>query len=223
VGGGPAGLYSGLLLKSRRPSDEVTVLERNRAGATHGWGVVFWDDLLDALYRNDPVSARALRDAAHLWKGQEVHLSGGRVAQLGGYGYSIGRARMLEILAARAAALGVDVRYETPVDDPAELAAGADLVVAADGVGSVLRDRRATPRMGSASVASATRHVPLRTVGPDYSLRPDRAGAGSSSATWSISSWSSSAESSPSGAYSSSASYGCSSSSETSPSPSPSS
>ncbi|MGH3856980.1 MAG: NAD(P)-binding protein, partial [Pseudonocardiaceae bacterium] len=57
VGGGPAGLYFAILMKLRNRSHDVTVVERNPAGVTYGWGVVFWDDLLDELYRNDPVSA----------------------------------------------------------------------------------------------------------------------------------------------------------------------
>ncbi len=55
VGGGPAGLYFAILMKRRDPAHEVTVFERDPAGMTYGWGVVFWDDLLDNL--------RALRSA----------------------------------------------------------------------------------------------------------------------------------------------------------------
>ncbi len=142
VGGGPAGLYAALLVKLRHPGHEVQVLERDPALATYGWGVVFWDDLLDGLFAHDPVSARRIRQAAVLWNGQQVRLSGQRPAHLGGYGFSIARTRLLGILAERAVGLGVDIVYEHPVDDPAA-PPDADLVVAADGVGSVLRDRRA--------------------------------------------------------------------------------
>jgi 2-polyprenyl-6-methoxyphenol hydroxylase-like FAD-dependent oxidoreductase len=144
VGGGPAGLYTAVAAKLRSPDLDVTVVERNARGATYGWGVVFWDDLLDTLHGVDPVSGRALRRAARLWEGQEVRLPGGRVAHLGGYGFSIGRGRMLEILTDRAAELGVDLRFGTDVaDGPAvgELLDGADVVVAADGVHSGWRER----------------------------------------------------------------------------------
>ena len=43
IGGGPAGLYTALLLKKARPGDAVRVVERNRAHDTFGWGVVFSD------------------------------------------------------------------------------------------------------------------------------------------------------------------------------------
>lgn len=43
IGGGPAGLYFGLLMKLRNPDNDVTVIERNRPYDTFGWGVVFSD------------------------------------------------------------------------------------------------------------------------------------------------------------------------------------
>lgn len=141
VGGGPAGLYLAILTKLRHPGHDVRVLERDQALATYGWGVVFWDDLLDGLFAHDPVSARKVRRASVLWNGQQVRLPGQRPVHLGGYGFSIARTRLLGILAERAHGLGVDIVYEQPVDDPAALP-DADLVVAADGAGSVLRDRR---------------------------------------------------------------------------------
>ncbi|HEY6424551.1 MAG TPA: FAD-dependent monooxygenase [Pseudonocardiaceae bacterium] len=138
VGGGPAGLYFAILAKLRNGEHDVTVVERNPAGVTQGWGVVFWDDLLDALYRNDPVSAREIQDAAALWGGQEVHVRCEPTAYLGGYGYSVGRKRLLDILVGRAKGLGVDVQFEREVKDPSEFPA-ADLIIACDGVNSSMR------------------------------------------------------------------------------------
>ncbi len=43
IGGGPAGLYFGLLMKKLHPAHHVTVVERNRPYDTFGWGVVFSD------------------------------------------------------------------------------------------------------------------------------------------------------------------------------------
>lgn len=137
VGGGPAGLYFAIL--ARKAGHEVTVLERNPAGVTYGWGVVFWDDLLDDLFRHDPASARQIWDAAYKWDEYEVRATGKPVNFLAGYGFSLGRHRMLDILAERAAELGVDLRYR---DDVGELPE-ADLVVACDGAGSRFRERHA--------------------------------------------------------------------------------
>ncbi len=60
---------------------------------------------------------------------------------LPGYGFSVGRAALLDILAARASELGVQVQYRHEIDDLADLA-DADLVVAADGANSRMRQRQ---------------------------------------------------------------------------------
>ncbi|HEY2206376.1 MAG TPA: FAD-dependent monooxygenase [Pseudonocardia sp.] len=143
VGAGPAGLYFAILSKLRDPAAEVTVLERNPRGVTYGWGVVFWDDLMHGLRHGDPVSAASIESGANQWHDQEVHVGDAKPAHMGGYGYSIGRALLLDILTRRAEALGVDVRFDQVVDDAAIDSdfSDADLVVAADGVNSRLRAR----------------------------------------------------------------------------------
>ena len=74
VGAGMAGLATAGALA--RAGWQVTVLERNPAGVTYGWGVVFWDDLLDDLFRYDPVSARRIWDAACKWDEYEIRATG---------------------------------------------------------------------------------------------------------------------------------------------------
>jgi 2-polyprenyl-6-methoxyphenol hydroxylase-like FAD-dependent oxidoreductase len=148
VGGGPAGLYTAIALKRQDPRHEATVWERNPPGVTHGWGVVFWDDLLDELHRVDAVSARAIRDAAVVWDGQAVQVGRRPPVFLGGSGYAIGRHRLLSLLGDRARALDVDLRFSTPAPDgllgpDQDLGEPATLVVAADGAGSELRRRYA--------------------------------------------------------------------------------
>jgi anthraniloyl-CoA monooxygenase len=140
VGGGPAGLYLSILMKLADRDHQVSVLERNPAGVTYGWGVVFWDDLLDALYGSDPVTAREIAVNSVPWNGQEVRVNGGRKVYLGGSGFSIGRKRLLDILVTRALDLGVDVRFDCQVEQPSHFA-DADLIVACDGANSRLRQR----------------------------------------------------------------------------------
>jgi anthraniloyl-CoA monooxygenase len=138
VGGGPAGLYLAILMKRRDPGHEVTVFERNPAGVTYGWGVVFWDDLLEGLRANDPPTAQAVAGEAFRWVDQHILVDGQPAASLPGFGYSMRRQRLLDILTARALELGVGVRFESEVEDPARLGR-PDLVVACDGVNSRLR------------------------------------------------------------------------------------
>ncbi|MGH3718781.1 MAG: FAD-dependent monooxygenase [Pseudonocardiaceae bacterium] len=138
VGGGPAGLYFAISAKLRDRDHDITVIERNPSGVTYGWGVTFSDGLLDCLYRNDPLSARQIFDSPASWGNQEVHVRGMRRAHLGGYGFAIGRKHLLDILVGRALDLGVDIQFQREVRDLSELA-GADLIIACDGVNSRVR------------------------------------------------------------------------------------
>lgn len=140
IGAGPGGLYFAISAKLRDAGHDITVIERDPPGATYGWGVVYWEDLLDTLYRNDRESARRIRAESTLWQEQVVALHNTDRAYLGGYGYSVNRAPLLAILAERAAELGVRIQYETVVEDLAEFA-DADLVVVADGANSRTRQR----------------------------------------------------------------------------------
>src|SRR5215212_5158234 len=127
VGGGPAGLYFAASMKLRDEDHDIIVVERNPAGITYGWGVVFWDDMLNNLYKNDSESAQEISDSSVCWNGQEVHVRGEPMVSLGGYGYSISRKRLLDILAKRANELGVDIHFEREIEDLSEFA-DADLI-----------------------------------------------------------------------------------------------
>lgn len=143
IGGGPAGLYFGLLMKRRHPALEVTVVERNRPFDTFGWGVVFSDQTLQNLRRADPETAQAMQDAFNHWDDIEVFYKGSSVRS-GGHGFiGIGRKRLLNILQERCQALGVQLVFETDVTDDQALAQqyNADLVIASDGLNSRIRTR----------------------------------------------------------------------------------
>ena len=137
IGGGPAGLFLSLLLKQRRPDWRVTVYEQNPRGNTFGWGIVFSDGTMENLRAADAVVADETEASLAHWDDIAVHFKG-EVHRSSGHGFiGVGRHRFLEILSARAEALGVDLCYETRVEDLDAL--GADLVVAADGVNSTVR------------------------------------------------------------------------------------
>ena len=78
LGGGPGGLLAALLAKRGDPGREVTVFERNRAGDTFGFGVVFSDATLDGIDAADPVLRRALTEHGVHWDPIEVRLRGER-------------------------------------------------------------------------------------------------------------------------------------------------
>lgn len=138
VGAGPAGLYFAISAKLRDAGHDITVIERDPPGATYGWGVVYWDNLLDPLYANDAESAQQIRSASTLWQEQQIVLGGSDYGFLGGYGFSVNRSTLLDVLAERATDLGVNIRYEHGVDDLAELA-DSDLIIGSDGANSKVR------------------------------------------------------------------------------------
>jgi anthraniloyl-CoA monooxygenase len=153
VGGGPAGLYFSILMKLHDRAHDITVLERNPSGLTYGWGVVFWDDLLDAVRHSDPPTAAGMEQRSFRWVDQLVQVEGGQAVSLGGGGYGLGRQALLDLLSERAAGLGVRVLFEHEADDRAQLD-GADLVVACDGVNSRLRRRHQDQLQTSIAVGS---------------------------------------------------------------------
>jgi anthraniloyl-CoA monooxygenase len=138
VGGGPAGLYFATLAKSRSNDHDITVVERNPAGVTYGWGVVFGDRLFHDLYSNDFESAHEIRHGSAHCHSTKVHVQGKQVGLMDSYTLSTGRKRLLDILAKRAMDLGVEVWFEYETKDLSDFA-DADLIVACDGMNSRLR------------------------------------------------------------------------------------
>ena len=138
IGGGPAGLYFAIAMKLHDPLCEIDIYERNKAGDTFGWGVVFSDQTMDNLAATDPVSAKLIAGSLAHWDDIDVHFKD-TVESSGGHGFcGIGRKRLLAILQDRAVELGVNLHYEVETD-PANLPE-ADLVIAADGINSRIRD-----------------------------------------------------------------------------------
>lgn len=142
IGGGPAGLYFAILMKRADPSHRVTVVERNRPDDTFGWGVVFSDQTQAHLKAADEPSWRAITDTFAHWDDIDVHFKGEVVTSTGHGFCGIGRRRLLDILQARAIELGVEIRFETDVADLSPWV-NADLIVAADGANSRIRQAHA--------------------------------------------------------------------------------
>src|SRR5258708_30745977 len=110
VGGGPAGLYFAILTKKARPRAHVAVYERNRAGDTFGFGVVFSDATLERLAKADRETHDAITSRFFHWDDIDVWVetkSGKRERHRSkGHGFSgLSRKTLLEILTDRAKAL----------------------------------------------------------------------------------------------------------------------
>lgn len=138
LGGGPAGLYFALLSKSSHPNHDITVVERNPAGATYGWGVVFSDRTLASFREADLETYEAVIDAFVIWDAIDIRFKG-ELMRCGGQVFSgISRRLLLRLLQRRCADLGVRLVFDEEFTGP-ERFEGADLVVAADGVRSPTR------------------------------------------------------------------------------------
>jgi anthraniloyl-CoA monooxygenase len=138
VGGGPGGLYAGILLKKNDPSHDITVVDRNPPDATYGWGVVFSERTLESFREADYKSYRDITDHFVLWDTIDIRYHG-RVLRCGGHVFAgISRKLLLQILQQRCAELGVKMEFFkdiTVLPDPSEY----DLIIGADGLNSLVR------------------------------------------------------------------------------------
>jgi anthraniloyl-CoA monooxygenase len=140
IGGGPAGLYFGILMKKENPAHQITVVERNRPYDTFGWGVVFSDATMENMRAWDVETADAIESAFNHWDDIEVLIKGRRMRTTGHGFVGIGRKKLLNILQHRCEQLGVELVFNQEVDSDLEFL-DADLIVASDGVNSKMRNR----------------------------------------------------------------------------------
>ena len=142
MGGGPAGLYSAILLKQALPRARIEVYERNRPDDTFGWGVVFSDQTMANFASADAPSHEAIVSSFHHWDDIDVHIHGASI-RTSGHGFAgIERKRLLNILQERAASLGVEQTFQHEIRDEEQFA-DADLLIASDGVNSRVRQQYA--------------------------------------------------------------------------------
>ena len=138
IGGGPAGLYFGMLMKARWPNHQITVVERNLPYDTFGWGVVFSDATMENMHVWDAKTADEIQKSFSHWDDIELLFKGRRIRS-GGHGFvGIGRKKLLNILQARCEELGVVLRFDCEVKSDLDFP-DADLIIASDGINSIIR------------------------------------------------------------------------------------
>ncbi len=144
VGGGPSGLYTAILVKKRRPSWQVSVIEQNVADSTFGFGVVLADSGLARIQAADADVYEKLIARMTFTGCQTINLKEQPIdINHPSKGGAIARIDLLHVLQDAAVAAGVDVRFGQRISHPDDLTAlglgDADVVVGADGVNSVVR------------------------------------------------------------------------------------
>jgi 2-polyprenyl-6-methoxyphenol hydroxylase-like FAD-dependent oxidoreductase len=148
-------------MKLSDPASDVIVLERHKEGVTHGWGVTMEGGFLARLAELDAESAEEIEWRSVHWRNQVVSLGGEREAgREDGDAHAVSRQRCMDILASRARQLGVTIRYKHDVRGKSGLPP-ADLIVAADGAGSVLRGGRR--EFGTTVTKGRNKHIWLGT------------------------------------------------------------
>jgi 2-polyprenyl-6-methoxyphenol hydroxylase-like FAD-dependent oxidoreductase len=163
IGGGPGGLYFGILLRQARPSVSVRVLERNAADhETFGFGVAFHEATLQKLAEADPVSRAALSEILRPWDDVAFHVRGQEFRVPGHAFAGCSRHRLIQLLQRRAVEVGVEVSRGRPAE-VAEVA-DADVVVVADGSGS--HNRALLHDLGTTVTPRPNRFVWLGTTKP---------------------------------------------------------
>lgn len=144
LGGGPGGLYFAMLMKKHDPSHEIHLYERGPRNATWGFGVVFSDDTMGGFLEYDAPSFQKIVDSFAYWDKIRTVIEtddGDRNIVSGGHGFAgMSRLKLLNIFHDRCDELGVNLHFETDITDVSELL-DADLVVAADGITSLLREK----------------------------------------------------------------------------------
>ena len=139
IGGGPASLYFSILMKKARPDADITVYEQNPRDVTWGFGVVFSDSTMAGFGDADEDTLREITGQFTHWDDIDVFFKG-EVLRSTGHGFAgLARLKLLQILGGRAEQLGIVIKYDTLVSGLSEFA-DCDLIIAGDGVNSVVRE-----------------------------------------------------------------------------------
>ena len=139
IGGGPAGMYFGILMKQADVTHDITLYERNGPDDTFGWGVVFSGKTLANLRAADESSHAEITRDFEAWDNVDVVKDKEKISIHGNSFSGIARIRLLKILQRGCEALGIGINFRNGVNDIESLRRNSDLLVGADGVNSTVR------------------------------------------------------------------------------------
>ena len=142
LGGGPSSLYFSILMKKANPAHDITVVERGDRDSTWGFGVVFSDETLKGLMEADAESYKCIVEQFVYWDGIDTKIHGKTINSKGHGFCGMSRLKLLNILHDRCDELNVNLRFNTDITNVDQLEADQyDLVVAGDGITSIIRER----------------------------------------------------------------------------------
>ncbi len=141
LGGGPASLYFSILMKKANPAHDITVIERGERSSTWGFGVVFSDETLQGFMEADAPSYKRIVEQFAYWGGIDTKIHGKTINSQGHGFCGMSRLKLLNIFQDRCDELGVNLCFNTDITDIDQLHMEEyDLVVAGDGITSLLRE-----------------------------------------------------------------------------------
>ena len=139
IGGGPAGLYFSVLMKKHNPDHEITIYELNRHDDTFGFGVVFSATTLGHFRDYDAESYDRIRESFAYWDNIDIHFKDNIITCGGNDFCGMSRKKLLLLLQDRCRELGVEMHFQTDITS-LEQFADADLILAANGINSWIRE-----------------------------------------------------------------------------------
>jgi len=143
IGGGPAGLYFSLLMKKADPSHQIKIYEQNRPDDTFGFGVVFSAETLGHFRDYDEVSYDRIRETFAYWDDIVTYFKGSEVAVSGNGFCGMSRKDLLLILHQCCREVGVEMEFQREIKSLDDLDSDADMILAANGINSWVRDEYA--------------------------------------------------------------------------------
>ena len=138
IGGGPGGLYFSILTKKAMPECQIDVYERNKADDSFGFGVVFSDETLSEFLSRDLKSYELIRSNFAYWDDIIIARDGQTVSIAGNGFCGCSRKKLLQLLQQRCTEEGVNLHFEQNIANVNQFK-DADIIVACDGIGSVIR------------------------------------------------------------------------------------
>jgi anthraniloyl-CoA monooxygenase len=164
IGGGPGGLYFSILIKKAMPHCEIDIYERNKSDDAFGFGVVFSDETLSEFLTRDPQSYELIRSKFAYWDDLDVVRNGEKVRITGNGFCGCSRKTLLQLLQQRCREEGVNLHFEANVDDVSQFA-DSDVIVACDGINSIVRDQFAED-FGTKTVMQRNKFVWMGSTKP---------------------------------------------------------